>query len=172
MSIRIFIIMGLLAFVANRVFADAPVELGSVAPNWVLADVDGKPVSLYQHTEVGDTTVMIFFASWCNNCKTLSPMLKALQAETQNQPVAYYLLNVWEDVDAEALKAEYKSDIPLLLGADNVARRFNITSTPGIVVVGPDRRVVYKRPADATLAETQAALSQILKQTATAALKP
>ncbi len=171
MSIRIFI-MGLLAFVANMVCADAPIELGSVAPNWVLADTNGKPVSLYQHTEVGDTTVMIFFASWCNNCKALYPMLKALQAQTQNQPVVYYLLNVWEDVDATALKAEHQSNIPLLLGADNVARRFNITNTPGIVVVGPDRRVIYKRPADATLLQTQEALSQILRQTTTTPITP
>lgn len=137
-------------------------NVGSIAPNWVLADAQGEPVSLYQESEAGNTTVMVFFASWCGNCKDLMPALNHFHNAASDKAIAFYLLNVWEDPDPETLKKAQTTAIPVLMRADNVARRFEVGTTPGVVVVGPDKRILYKRTSGTSVEETQKALSELL----------
>lgn len=149
--------IGLGLLLAQLTLAESAPKLGDLAPNWVLADTDGQAVSLYQQAEAGSTTVMVFFATWCRNCNALMPSLEKLRTSLQGKPVAFFLMNVWEDPGPEALDKRYSTEIPILLRADHVARRFGVASTPGIVVVGPDKRVIYEggagRPAEQTALE-------------------
>lgn len=144
------------------VLADEPMQVGSTAPNWVLADMSGTPVSLYQEAEAGKTTVMVFFASWCRNCKELLPSLNAMQQHLSGKPYAFYLMNVWEDPDLESIHETEPTNIPLLIRAESVARRFQIETTPGVVVVGPDKKILYKRHSGTSVQETAADLKNIL----------
>lgn len=139
-------------------------EVGAQAPNWVLADVDGQPVSLYQQAESGNTTVMVFFASWCGKCQKLLPYLNQLQRQTVDEPLRFYLLNIWEDPDPAAIAEIEPTDIPILLRAENVARRFQVETTPGVVVVGPEKTVLYKRVSGTSVEDTVTQLKDLLQQ--------
>lgn len=139
-----------------------PLGVGSLAPNWVLPDLQGNQVSLYQQAEAGNTTVMVFWASWCRNCKALMPTLRELQNAKGDKPVAIYLMNVWEDNAPEAFTEEPGFNLPVLLRADNVARRFDIGTTPGVVVVGPDKRIIYKRTPGTQMEDVATSLSALL----------
>src|SRR5690606_32140675 len=76
--------------------------VGDLAPNWILPDSKGKPVSLYEEVETGRTIVMFFWASWCKSCKSLLPILQQLDDAKGERPISFYLMNVWEDDDPVA----------------------------------------------------------------------
>lgn len=150
-----------LCLTALLTWADDPT--GQLAPNWILPDQSGNPVSLYQEAEAGSTTVMFFWASWCNNCKKLLPLIKHLEAAKGDKPVKFYLMNVWEDNDPAAFLRQHDvQHLPVLLQAENVAQRYDIKITPGIVVVDADKRIRYVRQQGEGLAEVSERLQKEL----------
>jgi thiol-disulfide isomerase/thioredoxin len=136
--------------------------VGELAPNWILPDISGKPVSLYEEAEAGKTIVMFFWASWCRNCKSLLPVLKELDANKGDRPITFYLMNVWEDDDPVAFLRRTGVTLPVLLQAENVAQRYQIRITPGIVVVDPERRIRYVRDPQESISDITSALHRVL----------
>lgn len=136
--------------------------MGDLAPNWILPDIAGTPISLYEEAEAGKTTVMFFWASWCKSCKTLLPVLQNLENAKGERPISFYLMNVWEDDDPLAFLKRYELTLPVVLQAENVAQRYDIRITPGVVVVDPERRIRYVRSPHQTVAEVAAELRRVL----------
>jgi thiol-disulfide isomerase/thioredoxin len=136
--------------------------VGELAPNWILSDLSGKPISLYDEAEAGKTTVMFFWASWCKTCKKLLPVLQELEHNKGDRPISIYLMNVWEDNDPVAFLRDFEVNLPVLLQAENVAQRYQVRITPGIVVVDSERRIRYVRDPRETLHDITTALYQVL----------
>ncbi len=136
---------------------------GELAPNWILQDTAGKTVSLYEEAEAGKTTVMFFWASWCNSCKTLLPVIKRLHHAKGDRPVSFYLMNVWEDGDPLEFLRQHEMTLPVMLQAENVAQRYDIKITPGIVVVDADRRIRYVRQPHHGVSQVAADLQKVLE---------
>lgn len=139
------VLSGLFLFSSVTTWAGSSAAVGELAPNWILPDINGSQISLYQEAEQGRTTVMVFWATWCSNCRVLLPKIEALDHAKGDTPVAFYLMNVWEDGDPRTFIDELNIDLKVVLQAENVAQRYNVTITPGIVVVGPDKRIKYVR---------------------------
>jgi len=136
---------------------------GEVAPNWILPDLSGTQISLYQEAEAGITTVMFFWASWCNGCKALLPVIKRFNAAKGDKAVRFYLMNVWEDNDPVAfLRQHDMQHLPVLLQAENVAQRYDIKLTPGIVVVDAQKRIRYVRQPGESETEVSGKLQEVL----------
>lgn len=146
--------------------------VGDLAPNWILPDSKGTPVSLYEEVEAGKTIVMFFWASWCKSCKSLLPVLQKLDQAKGERPISFYLMNVWEDDDPIAFLKRYDLELPVLLQAENVAQRYDIRITPGVVVVDPERRIRYVRSPDQTVEEVAAELQRVLDLPAATAAIP
>lgn len=142
--------------------------VGELAPNWILPDSKGTPISLYEEVEAGKTIVMFFWASWCKSCKSLLPLLQKLDQAKGDRPISFYLMNVWEDDDPVAFLERYDLNLPVLLQAENVAQRYEIRITPGVVVVDPQRRIRYVRSPDQTVTEVTAELQRVLEISPTA----
>jgi thiol-disulfide isomerase/thioredoxin len=53
-----------------------PVAVGAVAKDFLMHDVDGKPVRLADHA--GKVVVLDFWATWCGPCKTALPHVQEL----------------------------------------------------------------------------------------------
>lgn len=136
--------------------------VGELAPNWILPDNKGAPVSLYAEAEAGKTVVMFFWASWCKSCKSLLPMLQQLDKAKGEKPISFYLMNVWEDGDPVAFLEHHDVKLPALLQAESVALRYDIRITPGVVVVDSERRIRYVRSPNQTVAEVTAELQRVL----------
>lgn len=137
--------LSLLLLCASAVGHAERIGLGDTAPNWMLSNMAGKQVSLYRDADQGRTTVMVFWSSWCQHCQQLLPRLSELQQRLEGAPVRIYALNIWEDGDPLAFMREHRLELELLPDADAVAKRYDIRSTPGLVVVGPQRKVLYLR---------------------------
>ena len=136
--------------------------VGQVAPNWILSDLEGTSISLYQEVEEGKTVVMFFWASWCKNCQSLMPFIRELREAKGDKPISIYLMNIWEDGDPVEFIKNHNIGVPLILHAENVARRYNIQLTPGIVVVDHTRKIQYVRQHQENLSDVVSHLQKIL----------
>lgn len=114
---------------------------GVAAPNFSLQNPDGQTITL--NNEVADqTTILFFWATWCPYCKALMPHLQSIELEYGDQ-VKVLAINIFEDGDPVATIRDAGFDFELLLEGDKVAETYNITGTPGVLIVGTDRRVHF-----------------------------
>lgn len=82
---------------------------GTPAPELTLNDIDGKPVSLSSFR--GRKVVLVFWASWCPDCRAEVPDLKAMYAQADPGKVAF--VSVSYDRTLEALqKYVAEQDLP------------------------------------------------------------
>jgi thiol-disulfide isomerase/thioredoxin len=119
-------------------------EVGDVAPDWQLAGPGGEIVHFHE-ASASAVSVVLFWATWCPFCRTLMPHLQVLAEEFRGRGVRFYALNVWEDADPAAHLSKHGYEFELLLSAEPAAAAWGVKGTPGLFVVGPDRRVLYRR---------------------------
>lgn len=152
----------LLLVTASATNAGEQVSQGDLAPNWILADLEGQESSLYEGAEQDKWTVMVFCASWCSKCQQLLPKVQQLSQHGDSNPAQFYLMNVWEDKGPAALLEQQRYSLPVMRQAEHVARRYGIRITPGVVVVGPDKRIHYLRAPTDDVHDIATKLEQIL----------
>ncbi len=165
LRLRLSLYSLLALFIPCATSAEA-LQAGDIAPNWILMDSQGETVSLYQEAEQGRATVMIFCASWCKNCQELLPEMNKLSVHhrEQSSKVVFYVMNVWENGDPTAYVKQRAPSISVVLRADHIARRYAVEVTPGVVVVGPDRRILYQRAAGTSSQQVALQVEQLLSQ--------
>ena len=73
---------------------------GTQAPDFALQDINGKTFKLSDFQ--GRKVVLVFWASWCPDCRAEVPELKAMQASANPEKVAF--VSVSFDRTLEALK--------------------------------------------------------------------
>lgn len=84
-------------------------------PNLTLDTIDGKKWSLYDNR--GKVVLINFWATWCQPCRTETPMLVELADQYEKQGLRIVGIALDED-GTEIIKkfaAEYKIDYPILL---------------------------------------------------------
>lgn len=94
-----------------------------------LLTLDGKPSTL--QTAAGKKTVLYFFAPWCTVCKASIDALNMF-AGSDVQAVAVGL-----DYENPRELAAFQSrlDVPILAGAPQLGRRFNIDKYPTVYII-------------------------------------
>lgn len=75
-------------------------KAGTQAPDFTLQDINGKSVTLSSFR--GRKVVLVFWASWCPDCRAELPDLKALHAAANPEKVAF--VSVSFDRSLEALQ--------------------------------------------------------------------
>lgn len=120
-------------------------KVGSVAPDFTLTGVDGKPVTLSSFR--GRIVVLTFFASWCHPCEEDMPALEKAQRDNGNR-VAVVGVN-YQDFpdDTRAFVQRLGVTFPALVedSSDNpVAKRYDVHSMPDTVFIDA-RGVVRQR---------------------------
>ena len=83
----------------DAIYAVDMLKCGTAAPELSLNDLRGKPRSLAELR--GKKVVLVFWASWCPDCRSEIPVLKAMQANADPEKVAF--LSVSFDRDIETL---------------------------------------------------------------------
>ncbi len=68
-------------------YATELLKPGTPAPDLTLNDIDGKSVSLKDF--IGKKVVLIFWASWCPDCRAEVPEIKAMHASVNPGEVAF-----------------------------------------------------------------------------------
>ena len=98
-------------FIAGPIFAEAS---GPAAPDFTLADVHGKKVSLSGFS--GKVVILNFWATWCGPCEAEMPSLNNLYQEFQSKGLAVIAISV-DPTEKSVLSfiAEKKLAFPVLM---------------------------------------------------------
>jgi len=135
---RKFLLAGALVFTlsSGALAADYP-----VAPNWSLNTADDRVVGLNDVVQQ-QTTVLLFWATWCPYCKALMPHLQSMRLEYGDN-VKILAINIFEDGDPVRFIQEAGYDFTLLLDGDKVADDYGVTGTPSVFVLDHKRNVRF-----------------------------
>ena len=135
---RKFLITGALIFTLS---SSALAANDPVAPNWSLTTADDQVVRLGDVVQQ-QTTVLLFWATWCPYCKALMPHLQSIRLE-YGDDVEILAINIFEDGDPEAFMRNAGYDFTLLLDGDKVADNYGVTGTPAVFVVDHQRNIRF-----------------------------
>ena len=119
---------------------------GVPAPDFTLNDINGRPVTLSSFR--GRQVVLVFWASWCPDCRAEVPQLKALQAHANPEKVAF--VSVSFDRTLEALQTyvdeNYLPGVQLFDPAgkkeSKVADSFGVKWIPSLYLLDKDGKVL------------------------------
>lgn len=115
---------------------------GTPAPEFVLNDINGNSVKMSQFR--GKTVVLIFWASWCPDCRAEVPALKELQAKTDPSKVVF--VSISSDRIVEAWKRYVTENemggVQLYKDKSKVSEDYHVKWIPSQYVIGPDGKVV------------------------------
>lgn len=151
MKRRTYIILALLALLAWGVihilredFQSGP-NIGSLAPDFQLKDLNGQTVSLSDFR--GKAVLVNFWASWCGPCREEMPSLEVLYQRFKNRGLVVLGVSA-DDEGWEPIKQFLKIipvSFPILLDQDqNVTSRYETFRIPETYFIDPEGRVAGK----------------------------
>ena len=120
---------------------------GTPAPEFVLNDINGNAVKMSQFR--GKTVVLIFWASWCPDCREETPQLKAAQAAADSSKVVFVSVSFDRKVEAfEAYVHENALGGVQLFDASGkkesvVGTSYHVKWIPATYLIGPDGRIQF-----------------------------
>lgn len=120
--------------------------LGTEAPDFTLADIDGVSHRLSDFR--GKKVLLVFWASWCPDCRAELPLLREMRAAADPGQVAF--VSVSFDRTLDALK-EFSQENPLPglqlfdpagKKESAVAEAYGVKWIPSLYVIGPDGKIL------------------------------
>lgn len=123
------------------------------------------PLQLQAHFDrsslTGHTTVLVYWASWCEYCERNLRDLSAIAGRMPDSRVRFVGLTADDDhVAAQAFSDRVGLRFPNYFGGAEEARRDHVQSLTTVLLVGPDGQVVkrYTRFANGDMARLEADL--------------
>jgi cytochrome c biogenesis protein CcmG/thiol:disulfide interchange protein DsbE len=159
------------AFVAMPAFA---VEEGDVAPSWAGVELKDDQQVQFPQVTAGKPAVLVFWATWCPYCKAFMPFAEGIEKDYGDRGVQIVTFNAKERDrgDPKAYIESLGFPMVAIAEADEIAEAYGIKFIPGLLVVGGDGLIAYRRgwtdlPAGKTVAaqwdeEVRAALDGLL----------
>lgn len=126
-------------------------EVGAIAPDFSLVDIDGQMVSLQQYR--GQVVLLNFWATWCPPCVHEMPSMERIYQSLRDR--GFVVLGVSVDVDPGDADAEGRSQgivreyvdrlevtFPILLDPHGqVEGAYDVSGLPTTYVIGRDGRI-------------------------------
>jgi peroxiredoxin len=129
-----------------RIFG-SPLKVGDTLPSLVLPDSDGRNVAIASVR--GKYTLIDFWSSWCDECRTFSGAKK--EAWRKADTGRFAIISVAIDAEKEAWKSVIRFErypwpqvIDEKMWSGEAARAFHFDSLPYNFLIGPDGRIVAK----------------------------
>ena len=142
--------------------APAVARVGDPAPAFVLADLDGNPVSFAELR--GRPVIVNFWASWCGTCVDEFPLLRAAATAHADEDLAVVGI-VFQDRSEAArdFMARMGATWPAAMDPGNaVANRFGIVWPPDSFFIDRNGVVVGRQIGQLTASDLERGLAQIL----------
>ena len=145
---RTYRLICLLSVICLAACSGEPEELGQgdAAPSWTGTTFDGREVSFPELLD-GKPTVVVFWATWCPYCKAFMPYLKGIQADYGTDQINVLTINAKEDGEGDP--AEYVENLgfPMIAvrDGDAIAAAYDVEYIPGLMIVGADGQVAWRR---------------------------
>ena len=139
--------LSILAFFLSACESESgPLGQGDVAPAFDAVTFDGTDVSFPALLE-GKPTVVVFWATWCSYCKAFMPYLKRIQSDYGTAKINVLTVNAKEDGEGDPRQYLADLDFPMIAvrDGDEIAAAYDVEYIPGLMIVGPDGVVAYRR---------------------------
>ncbi len=119
---------------------------GTEAPSFTLPDLEGNPVSLSDFR--GKTVVLVFWASWCPDCRAEVPQLKDMYNAADHSSVEFVSISF--DREFETLvNFAAENELPGVQLFDAAGKKdsavsadFHVKWIPSLYVIDPEGKVV------------------------------
>ena len=123
------------------------VQIGKVAPNFTLPDVDGKEVSLNDFR--GQYVFIDFWASWCPPCRKENPNVVAAYEKFKGKDLTFIGVSLDKTKAAwlkaiEADKLNWVNVSDLKFWDAEVAAMYGVRSIPSNVLISPEGVIIAK----------------------------
>ncbi len=139
-------------------------KIGSIAPDFTLPDIDGKPLTLSSLR--GRVVVLTFFASWCHPCEEDMPILERALRDTGDR-IAIVGVN-YRDFpnDSRDFVRRLGVTFPALIedSTDNpVATRYDVHAMPDTLFIDANGMVRDRLFGPTSRHDLESALSALLR---------
>jgi cytochrome c biogenesis protein CcmG, thiol:disulfide interchange protein DsbE len=152
------------AFLVARAPGSSPTAIGSVAPGFALADLDGNPVRLADLR--GRPVIINFWASWCGPCVEEFPLLR--EAATRHADDGLVVIGiVWRDRSEAAREFMARNDATWAAAMDpgeRVAGDYGILGPPETYFIGRDGTIVARQIGQISAASMDEKLAAIIEE--------
>jgi cytochrome c biogenesis protein CcmG, thiol:disulfide interchange protein DsbE len=158
----LLLVVAIVAALAGPAVLTPAVRIGDRAPDFALADLDGRTVRLSDYE--GRPVIVNFWASWCLPCRDEFPLFDAALREHADEGLAVVGI-VYRDRSeaARAFAEQLGADWPLVMDpGETVARAYGVFGPPESWLIGPDGRVVSRQIGPYTAPELEAGLARVL----------
>ncbi|HEY4688489.1 MAG TPA: redoxin domain-containing protein [Anaerolineae bacterium] len=111
------------------------INVGELAPDFTLNDLDGSPVRLSQFR--GKAVVLNFWATWCPPCRIEAPALQASYTRYRDREVVVLGVDAQEDAaTVRGFASEFGLQYPLVRDTDNsIAAQYQVVGIPTTVIL-------------------------------------
>ena len=126
-------------------YAGELLKAGTAAPDFTLNDIDGNPVSLSSFR--GRQVVLIFWASWCPDCREEVPALQELQAKVNPEKVVFVSVSFdrKEEAFREYVRENKMGGVQLFDAAGKkdsaVAANYHVRWIPSLYLIDADGKI-------------------------------
>lgn len=144
----VVIVVGVQAWRARGLL---PADERTLAPDFTLADLDGRPWSPAQLR--GKPAVIYFFAPWCGVCAASSPQLRWFHRwRGDNVQVLLVGLDWSAPQELRDYAQRHELDMPVLLGEPATGAAYRIRGYPTYYVIDAEGRVARRDTGLSTVA--------------------
>ncbi|MGQ0609374.1 MAG: TlpA family protein disulfide reductase [Chloroflexota bacterium] len=150
------------AFLVSRMAVAAPTAIGSVAPDFSLADLDGNPIHLADLH--GRPVILNFWASWCGPCVEEFPLLSEAAADHADDGLVVIGI-VWRDRSEAARDFMARNDASWIAAMDpgeRVATDYGVLGPPETYFIGRDGTIVARQIGQVSAASLDQKLAAII----------
>lgn len=150
----------------DSLYAQSLLKVGTQAPNFELPTPEGKKVQLSDFK--GKYVLIDFWASWCPDCRRISPNVEAIAKEYQGKDLA--VLAVSFDIDKEAwVKYINRNGVPInevhvselkKMKESAVAKAFGVQWIPSLYLLDKDGKVLL---ATVEVSKVEAMVKTLMK---------
>lgn len=138
--LKIFVFIAILFFAVGCAQSGA-IEIGKEAPDFSLADINGKQVSLSDFK--GKAIILDFFASWCPPCRQEVPDFVELQKTYGDQGFVVIGVALVKSQEAKDFAEEFNINYPVLVDDGKVSNLYGpIRSIPTTFILDKNGKIV------------------------------
>lgn len=138
--------ISILAKMPDRIAAKKRSVIGSAAPDFVMNDMNGKPVKLSDYK--GKYVLLDFWASWCVPCRKENPYVKVAYEKFKDRN--FVIIGVSVDEDGSKWKQAIEKDqlpwkhISDLQKTNKVAELYGVQPIPDNFLINPDGKIIER----------------------------
>ena len=127
--------------VSSQSTDDKVVEAAEYAgEDWMLTSLNNQQLRLSDYKD--QPVLLVFWATWCPYCKKLLPGIQSLHEKYASRGLKIIAVNIREDWKPDVYWRNHEYTFDSVLEGDEVAIKYGVKGTPGIVFIQPGGKVL------------------------------